>query len=98
MLLTTKSASPNLFFNINHRGLYGIFLRIIKSDKIPTNPIANKYCQLAVSPMIILSIAAKDAPKCHVPSIPMLTLPRYLGGRNSSIAVNMAVNYPPTLH
>lgn len=42
-------------------------------------------------------IAAKAPPKCQVPSIPMFTLPLYLGGKSSSTAVKIAVNYPPTL-
>lgn len=42
-------------------------------------------------------IAAIAPPKCQVPSIPIFTLPRYFGGKNSSTAVNIAVNYPPTL-
>lgn len=92
MLLTTKSASASFPFNISHLGLSGIFFLIINNDNIPTNPIVNNCLHLAVSPITMFNTAAKDPPKCQVPSIPMLTLPRYFGGKNSSIAVKMAVN------
>jgi len=46
----------------------------------------------------MFKIAANDPPKCQVPSIPILTRPRYFGGKNSSIAVNIAVNSPPILY
>jgi hypothetical protein len=36
-------------------------------------------------------------PKCQVPSVIIFTRPRTVGGKNSSTAVNIAVNYPPTL-
>ena len=45
----------------------------------------------------MFKIAASDPPKCQVPSIAMSTLPLTWGGRNSSIAEKMEVNYPPTL-
>ena len=73
-----------------------LFLIISKANT-PNSPIVKRYLQFGISPKTILSTAAKDPPKCQVPSIPMLTLPRYLGGRNSSIAVKIAVNSPPIL-
>lgn len=97
ILFTIDSAFLNFPFEMNHLGLYGIFFLIKNKEKVPRIPKVKKYLQYSVSPMIILRIAANEAPKCHVPSIPILTLPLYLGGRNSSIAVNIAVNYPPTL-
>lgn len=69
-----------------------MFLLIIRREKTPISPIVNKYLHDGVYPMIILRIAAKDPPKCHVPSIPIFTRPLYLGGRNSSIAAKTAVN------
>lgn len=59
---------------------------------MPISPIPKKYLHCKVSPIIILRMAANDPPKCQVPSIPILTLPLYLGGRNSSMAEKIAVN------
>ncbi len=82
----------------SQRGLSGIFLLIKTNENVPMTPRRKKYLQFEVSPIIIFRIAANEAPRCHVPSIPILTLPLYFGGRNSSTAVNIAVNYPPTLN
>jgi hypothetical protein len=82
---------------MSHLGLSGIFFRITSKDKTPKSPMENKNLQFYISPNPRLRPAAIAPPKCHVPSIPMFTLPRYFGGRNSSIAVNIAVNSPPTL-
>lgn len=92
MLFTTKSACICFFLSINHLGLYGILFLIISRAKTPISPIIKRYLQLGIYPRTIFNTAANDPPKCHVPSIPILTLPRYFGGRNSSIAVKMAVN------
>ncbi len=72
--------------------LSGIFLLISISENIPMSPSAKKYLHCEVSPTIIFRTAANDPPRCQVPSIPILTLPLYFGGRNSSIAEKIAVN------
>jgi hypothetical protein len=68
-----------------------------RRERTPNTPTRNMLRQLLVSPTAIVSNEAMVPPKCQVPSIPIFTLPRYLGGRNSSTAVKIAVNYPPTL-
>ena len=48
----------------------------------PKRPTAKKLYQCSVSPIMILSIEAKQAPKCQLPSIIISALPLTLGGRN----------------
>lgn len=74
-----------------------MFLLINASPKIPSNPTANKYFHYLISPITKFMIEAMHPPKCQVPSIAISTLPLTAGGKNSSTAVKMAVNYPPTL-
>jgi hypothetical protein len=86
-----------LFLVSSHLGLSGTPLRMSRRERMPNTPSRNITLQLVVSPTAIVSSEAKTPPKCQVPSMPMFTLPLYLGGRNSSTAVKIAVNYPPTL-
>ena len=75
-------ASIGLFLDNSHLGLYGTPFLIKTSDKIPTTPNKNIYLQFGVYPIAIVSNDAALPPKCHVPSIPILILPRYIGGMN----------------
>ena len=93
-----SKAYAQRFLSKSHLGLSGTFFLIKHKEKMPSNPIKNIILQCSVYPTIEVSIEARVPPRCQVPSIPMLTLPRYCGGINSSIAVKMAVNYPPTLN
>lgn len=83
---------------MSHLGLYGMLRLITRRENTPKSPMENRYRQFYISPKSMFKMAANDPPKCHVPSIPILTRPRYFGGRNSSIAVNIAVNSPPILY
>lgn len=77
---------------MSQRGLSGMFLRIQPIARIPNKPKQKRMRHCLNSPSMKLMMAPSRAPICQDPSTMMLTLPLTLGGRNSSIAVNMAVN------
>jgi hypothetical protein len=69
-------ASIGLFLDKSHLGLSGTPFLIKTSDKMPTTPNKNIYLQFGVYPIAIVSSEAAVPPKCQVPSIPILILPR----------------------
>lgn len=71
-----------LFLVNSQRGLSGTPLRMSRRDSMPITPIRNMALQFWVYPTTIVRSEAMVPPKCQVPSIPILTLPLYLGGKN----------------
>ena len=65
----------------SHLGLSGTLRLIIAKARMPTHPRRNISRQCDSLTTIVRSDAMLP-PKCQVPSIPMLTLPRYFGGIN----------------
>ena len=94
MIFKASSFLPLL---INHLGLSGKFLRMQNKPSTPIAPTIKNPLQNYTCPKTIFSIDAKAPPKCHEESMMISALPLTEGGKNSSMAVNTAVNSPPTL-